>query len=279
MHKSIFLRCCTAFVPSVNKPNLFAVNPVTKPTIAITSTGAHSDATLFPLSGSVRGSLSLGNILKVNSQRQYFLSYHSTSKLLLSSSNDGNGNNGNDADADGIMVDTSTYSNQYKKNYHISGVGTKSFVSMKTNTNHTIQTDVPKKMGGGDDAPQPVETLLAAWVGCTQATALYVGRNMEPRLLIEKIEFDVEAYRDERGALGGELPICSGSALPDLPARLEKVTGTVKVYLRGKRQGEGVPLLTEEQLFLLGEHTERRCPVANMMAMSGIEMNIQWING
>ena len=85
--------------------------------------------------------------------------------------------------------------NQYKKNYHITGTGTKSFVSMKTNTNHTIETDVPKKMGGGDEAPQPVETLLAAWVGCTQATALYVGRNMEPRLLIDRIEFDVEAYR------------------------------------------------------------------------------------
>ncbi len=254
MHKSIFVRYCTAaFVPTVTE------------------------------TGIVLAPQSLGSAVKINYKRrrpfQAFPS-SSSSKLFLSPSN----NDGDDAQ------------NQYKKYYQISGVGTKSFVSVKTNTNHELQTDVPKKMGGGDSAPQPVETLLAAWAGCTQATAMYVGRNMEPRLFIDKIEFDVEAYRDERGALGGDLPIQvreddrkSELQLPDpeIPARLEKVVGTVKVYLRGKRrQNEGGGgeeerqlLLTDEQLSLLGEHTERRCPVANMMVMSGIEMDIKWMNG
>ena len=176
-----------------------------------------------------------------------------TSSLLLSATKSDNDNNSNK-----ILEETTT-SGQYKKMYSITGIGEKSFVSMKTNTGHSLHTDVPKQMGGGDEAPQPVETLLASWVGCTQATALFVGRNMEPRLLIDKIEFDIEAYRDERGALGGELPIKVGSELPDIPARLEKVVGVVKIYSK-KRKGVVVHL-TEEQLSLLGEHTERRCPV------------------
>ena len=140
---------------------------------------------------------------------------------------------------------------------------------MKTNTGHTIETDVPKSMGGNDNAPQPVETLLAAWMGCTQATALFVGRNMNPRVYIEKIEFDsIEAYRDERGALGGEFPLNIGDSRdgsgnsPDVPARLECVSGVVKVFAVDRKRGEsGRLILSDEQLRILGEQSERRCPV------------------
>ena len=59
----------------------------------------------------------------------------------------------------------------HRKQYSISGIGQGSKVTCQTNTNHILETDVPKKMGGGDDAPQPVEHLLAALLGCTQATA------------------------------------------------------------------------------------------------------------
>ena len=143
---------------------------------------------------------------------------------------------------------------------------------MKTNTGHTIETDVPKSMGGNDNAPQPVETLLAAWMGCTQATALFVGRNMNPRVYIDKIEFDsIEAYRDERGALGGEFPLKSGDSNSggenssdslDIPARLECVSGVVKVYAVERKRGESSRLiLSDEHLRILGEQSERRCPV------------------
>lgn len=132
---------------------------------------------------------------------------------------------------------------------------------------HTLQTGVPKKMGGSDKAPQPVEHLLAALLGCTQATAIYVGRMMNPRLLIDKIEFDVEAYRDERGAL--QQPI---DELPAIPARLQQVSGTVRVHLK-----KGIRV-SDEQLRVLGEQTEARCPVANMMHASGCVMDMKWIN-
>ena len=182
--------------------------------------------------------------------------FHSSTHLLYSQNDD-----------DTIIQDDDEL--KYRKYYSISGTGQKSVVTMETNTGHTLQTDVPTKMGGSDTAPQPVETLLAALLGCTQATAIYVGRMMNPRLIIDKIEFvHINAYRDERGAL--ELPI---DVLPTIPARLQYISGTIKVYFK-----KGIHV-TEEQLSILAEQTESRCPVANMMHASGCVMDLKWVNG
>jgi len=88
------------------------------------------------------------------------------------------------------------------------------------------------------------------------------------KLLIDRIEFDIHGYRDERGAL--QLPI----DIPRIPARLQCVSGAVKVYF--KKNGMNV---SNEELSILAEQTEARCPVANMMYVSGCDMNIKWING
>jgi len=58
------------------------------------------------------------------------------------------------------------------KSYQLDGVGVTggTRVEATTNTGHSIATDIPKSMGGKDTAPQPVETLLGVWMGCTQAT-------------------------------------------------------------------------------------------------------------
>jgi uncharacterized OsmC-like protein len=169
-----------------------------------------------------------------------------------------------------------------RKSYHIQGTSTSPAeqsenlktkrrrrgcgpgVTMHTvNTHHTLQTDVPKTMGGDNLAPQPVETLLAAWIGCTQATALFVGRQMGS-LQIDKMDFDVMAFRDERGAL--QLPI---EIIPQIPSRLLEIKGTIQVYTQS--------MLSEEQLEILKEQTEARCPVANMIIQSGCEMNVIWV--
>ena len=157
---------------------------------------------------------------------------------------------------------------KHRKSYHISGQGRGSAVEMTTDTGHELSTDLPKKMGGTDTAPQPVEHLLAALIGCAQATAIFVGRSMKPRLLIDKIEFDIRAHRDARGAL--QQPI---DETPSIPARLQYVSGTAKVFFKGSAN------ISPEQLHLLGEQTEARCPVANMMLASGCTMDIQWENG
>jgi putative redox protein len=162
--------------------------------------------------------------------------------------------------------------NNHAKTYRVQGETTpnsKGSVTMTTNTGHSIQTDLPKPMGGKDEAPQPVETLLAALIGCTQATALFVGRQMKPnRLLIDKMEFSLTATRDERGAL--QLPI---EIDPHVPSRLQQVSGTIRVFAA---KGARIP---NEQMTLLREQTEQRCPVANMMLASGCAMKVEWIDG
>jgi hypothetical protein len=152
---------------------------------------------------------------------------------------------------------------RFIKSYKIHGVGKGSRVEVRTNTGHELRTDVPAQtstMGGTDSAPQPVETLLAALLGCTQATAIFVGRHLEPRVLIERLEFvDIVAERDERGALS--LPI---DVDPSVPARLQKITGTIQVYTRRtqtknkKEEAPPPPLppLSQEQLDMLSRQTE-----------------------
>ena len=140
---------------------------------------------------------------------------------------------------------------------------------MTTSTGHTIQTDVPIKMGGKNEAPQPVELLLAAFIGCTQATALFVGRQMKPdRIILDKMEFDIQAVRDEQGALS--LPIDQD---PKVPSRLHQISGTVSVYAT-KQQS-----ISNFSLQVLKELTEQRCPVANMIIASGCEIDVHWLDG
>lgn len=155
---------------------------------------------------------------------------------------------------------------EFCQSYHIEGLGERSGTCLKTATGHEIRTDLPKKMGGQDAHPQPVELLLAALLGCTQATAVYVGRNMQPRVLIDRLEFDINACRDNRGALA--LPILTNSTIP---AWIQSVEGTVKVHLK-----KG--LMSADQLVILAEQTEARCPVASMMVASGCEVRLKWIH-
>lgn len=157
---------------------------------------------------------------------------------------------------------------KYEKSYRLSGVGKGTKVEISTDTGHFLSTDIPKTMGGTDSAPQPVETLLAAWMGCTQATALFVGRQLPDNRVVVELDFEnIRAFRDERGAL--QLPI---NEIPEVPSRLNRITGTIKVS-----SSKGDPLSTE-QMQLLQQQTEIRCPVANMMIASGCSIDVKWIN-
>ncbi|KAG7344249.1 OsmC-like protein [Nitzschia inconspicua] len=167
--------------------------------------------------------------------------------------------------------DDEASSSKFVKSYRLDGVGCGSRVDISTNTGHSLTTDVPLKMGGQDSAPQPVETLLAAWMGCTQATALFVGRQMKPtRVLIDRLEFDnIQGFRDERGAL--QLPIDS---TPNVPSRLQRITGTIRIFLKKGKAASST--LSPTELQLLKEQTEARCPVANMIAASGCDIDVSW---
>ncbi len=91
---------------------------------------------------------------------------------------------------------------------------------------------------------------------------------MTPRLIIDNIDFNIHAYRDERGALSHPIAVT-----PAIPARLQKVAGTVIVTFKDGTE------VSEEQLDMLRKQTEARCPIANMMNTSGCIMEIEWKNG
>jgi putative redox protein len=157
------------------------------------------------------------------------------------------------------------------KRYRLQGTtlpNNKSGVRVTTNTGHVLQTDLPRIMGGRDTAPQPIETLLAALMGCTQATAVFVARKMTPRVVLDRLELALTAERDERGALA--LPI---ETPPAIPARLQRVSGTVTLYAARQER------LSTNELMLLREQTELRCPVANLLTASGCAMEVEWIDG
>jgi hypothetical protein len=87
----------------------------------------------------------------------------------------------------------------------------------------------------------------------------------------------IEAFRDERGAL--ELPI---RATPDVPSRLHKITGTIVVTLvsvdgNDENDSSEILFLAPDELEVLKEQTEARCPIANMMVASGCAMEVEWI--
>jgi len=113
-----------------------------------------------------------------------------------------------------------------------------------------------------------VELLLAALVGCEQATAAFVARHMQPRLRIEGIDFQYEAERDPRGATA--LPL--GAPLP-APAQLLAVKGVAQVKLG---EGDGDVDARRAAVQELGAAVQARCPVAQTLLAAGVRLDVKW---
>lgn len=151
------------------------------------------------------------------------------------------------------------------KMYDVRGKGVAGGCSIRAGEKHKVQTDLPKSMGGNDEAPQPVELLVSALIGCEQATAAFVARHMKPRMKLKGVQFRYIATRDDRGATA--LPL---DVIPPVSARLQKVSGTALVHIFSGTE-------TNERIDQLKRHVEARCPVANTLASAGCELNINWV--
>jgi putative redox protein len=151
--------------------------------------------------------------------------------------------------------------------YRVTGRGAGG-ASTSTVRGHDIRTDLPRAAGGQDSAPQPVELVIAALIGCKVATATYAARHMMPRFPDHTITFDLQAQRDPRGALA--LPLHAPT--PAL-AQLSRVWGTARVCITDPSRRH---LESTTRLQTLHEHVEARCPVAAMLRASGCVMDVSW---
>ena len=158
---------------------------------------------------------------------------------------------------------TATAKPRRLKRYHAHGVGGGADLgpsgSRSEAESHAMATDVTRAQGGRDAAPQPVNLLLAALIGCETATAAFVARKM--RITIGEIRFDLSAWRDEAGALS--LPIAQD---PAVPSRLQSVAGTALVETDA----------SAEEVAALAHQVHTRCPIANMISAAGCELAVEW---
>jgi len=71
-----------------------------------------------------------------------------------------------------------------RKNYRIKTLGVGSRTTTKTSTEHEIRTDVPKLMGGKNEAPQPVEVRSKKGEkdGRSEATIIYCYSTISNKL-------------------------------------------------------------------------------------------------
>jgi len=150
------------------------------------------------------------------------------------------------------------------KTYHVTAIANSNLAStvVTTSGNHRITMDLPVKAGGGGSAAEPVEHLLAALCGCEAATAGFIARNMEPRVFIEGMEFEVRGERDENGAVGR--PVDEDTAVP---AMVQRVSGIA--YLD--------TTASAKVLEVLERRTSERCPVADMMRRAGCIVEIKFV--
>ena len=145
------------------------------------------------------------------------------------------------------------------KTYGLTAVGERCNCESKTDDGFTIRSDTPKSAGGLGGGAQPVQLLLSSLVGCEQATAHFLARKL--RMKLEKIEFNIEAQRDEWGSMARPVDAEAGAV-----SRLQRIWGSAFVH------GD----MSDEQVAQLAALVHVRCPVANMVTASGCELEIVW---
>eukprot|EP00434_Breviolum_minutum_P003761 symbB.v1.2.003311.t1/scaffold182.1/size414077/24 len=147
------------------------------------------------------------------------------------------------------------------KRYELTAEGAGCRTETVTEDGYHIESDTPKSAGGSGTAPQPVQLLLGALVGCEQATAKFVAAKM--RLpAIRRIEFEIQAERDEWGSLAPPI-----QEPPLEPSRLQRIWGTAHVYSDA----------SADEIAAVAEAVKKRCPVASMVIESGCELDVRWV--
>lgn len=109
----------------------------------------------------------------------------------------------------------------------------------------SLSFDEPPSLGGRDSAPNPVEGLLAALVGCLGIVTVVVAR--EKNLPVEKVSIEAEGDLDPRGFMGQYNLVRPGFLAVRFVVRVS-----------GK--------LSPDDLALLLDEVKKRCPVSDVLS-------------
>lgn len=126
--------------------------------------------------------------------------------------------------------------------------------SQLTLGNHELTIDEPPNMGGTDQGPDPLSTLLASLAGCENVIANLVAKDIGFDL--QGIEFDVKGDLDPRGLMG--------------QADIQPYFNQVYVHAIVKTDE------TLERIQELKEKTDARCPVFTTFEAAGIPIEATW---
>ena len=117
-----------------------------------------------------------------------------------------------------------------------------------------FHTAEPEQAGGDNSAPTPTEYVMASLNGCLSVVIEMVAR--EQGFEFDHIEFDSRGKIDRRGLDG----------VKDVSPQFQRVVNRVRMASRE----------SEERLTALQQEVTRRCPVFNLLADSGIEIDLDW---
>lgn len=118
-----------------------------------------------------------------------------------------------------------------------------------------IIVDEPEALGGTNEAPNPVEYVLAGLTGCTSVMIALIAE--EHNFSYSAVEFSNNGSLDLRGLAGN----------PDVSAHFQTVSYEVNITTSE----------SDEKLATLIEAVDKRCPVLNLLKDAGVDVSSQWI--
>ena len=122
-------------------------------------------------------------------------------------------------------------------------------------TQWQLQLDEPVEDGGLNSGPNPMQYFIASLVGCQNEQAQVVAEELS--LSIEQINIDAEINLDLSGFIGMS----------------DNSNGSYKsVRLNATVHGK----ITYEQVKILGEKVDARCPVLALLRSSGCKIESNW---
>src|SRR5690625_917934 len=119
---------------------------------------------------------------------------------------------------------------------------------------HEIDVDESEQMGGDNACANPLQYLLSALTGCTNAVAHMAAKEIDFDL--QELSIKASGEFDPRGFMGD----------PEVRSHFQTATLTVEV-----KTSE-----SEERLNELKEMVTSRCPVYSTFIAADIEMNDTW---